>query len=70
MFPEGKKTWGWASHRVVCWKVGWLVGRKICQEYPVPGGDKDILAFDVSMTDALLMALSYCLEQLVGNPVL
>ena len=57
-------------YRVICWEIGWLVRGKVSQQNPVPGGDQNVLAFDVSVADALLMALRDCMKQLKSNPVL
>lgn len=58
------------THRIICLKPDWLVGSKICQVYPVPGGDQHILALDVTMAHPPLMTLSQGMQQLKGNPML
>ena len=64
--PSGE----WRAHRVVGWQVRRLVGGKVRQEQPVPGGDQDVLALDVPVADALLVALRHRMQQLERDPVL
>ena len=59
-----------ATHRVVSWQPNWLIGGKVSQINPVPGGDQHILALDVAVTNVSLMALSYSMQQLESNPML
>ena len=46
-----------ATHRVVSRQMDWLIGGKVSKVDPVPGGDQHILALDVAMTNASLVAL-------------
>lgn len=47
-----------ATHWIVSRQLDWLIGGKISQVDPVPGGDQHILTLDVTVTYASLMALS------------
>ena len=47
-----------ATHRVVSWQPNWLIGGKVSQVDPIPGGDQHILTLDVAVANVSLMALS------------
>ena len=56
--------------RVVEWKISWLIGSKIGNINPVPGGDKDILAFDVSVRYLAVANITESCKDLECDPFL
>ena len=58
------------AYHVVSWHPDWLVGGKVGEEDPIPGGDQHILCLDVAVAHAALMALGHSVQQLEGDPVL
>lgn len=58
------------AYRVVGRQPDWLVGGKVSQVDPIPGGDQHILTFDIAMTYSSLMTLSQSMQQLESNPML
>lgn len=56
--------------RVIERKVSRFVGRKIGNINPVPGGDEDVLAFDVSVRDFAIASVTKSREDLECDPFL
>ena len=58
------------AYHVVSWDPDWLVGGKVSEEDPIPGGDQHIFSLDVAVAHAALVALGHSMKQLEGDPVL
>lgn len=58
------------AHRVVSREVDRLIGRVVCQEHPVPGGQQEVGGFDVAVAHTRGVGLGHGLDQLASYPEL
>jgi hypothetical protein len=59
-----------ATHRVVGRQLHGLVGRKVREVRPVPGGDQHVLSFQVAVAHPRRVRSRQALQQLVCDPQL
>lgn len=56
--------------RIVEREVSWFVGSEIGDINPIPGGDEDVFAFDISVRDLAVASIAKSCEDLECNPFL